>query len=188
MLRFWLPMGLLLLLSAGCALTALPPQAARYDLGLPAPQKTGENEVRRAAAAVEVQAPSWLRGQAMQYRLAYREENRRHAYAESRWAADPGEMIALALERALAGGPACRLRLSLDEFIQVFESPESSHTLLLIRAETRGESGNAVRRDFLIREEAPSPDAAGGVAAQRAALSRLTTEVTEWLAAAEVCL
>ena len=182
-------------LVAGCGVLAPVPQpVAHFDLELPG-QSYGERRERvPLVVAVEVNSPSWLRSRAMAYRLLYQVESRRQLYRESRWSAEPAEMVALALERALVGGSApggCRLRVELDELIQVFEGPELSHALLVARAGLRPAGTAAVSPpqwlDLVIREPAISPDAVGGVAAQRAALNRLIEEIRAWLAVAPAC-
>jgi cholesterol transport system auxiliary component len=42
----------------------------------------------------------------MQYRLAYAQATRRQAYVESRWAAQPAQLVELALKRAIRTGEA----------------------------------------------------------------------------------
>ncbi|THF66129.1 hypothetical protein E6C76_04535 [Pseudothauera nasutitermitis] len=170
---------------AGCAGFGAPPRdLARLDLGLQEP-------VSISAAArptgVEVRAPSWLTTSAQQYRLTYADALQRQAYTETRWAAPPAEMLTRALEQALqpAGETQghCRLRVELDEFIQVFESPASSHQLLAARAmllPQRGETPLA-GRDLQLRVPADSADARGGALAARAAVGRLTAELGNWL-------
>lgn len=203
-MRFWLVISVALFFLTGCGVVASPPpRAAVYDLRLP--EQGGDRAVRQqflenrgpaAALSLEVAAPSWLQGRAMQYRLDYRDVNRRQSYLESRWAAEPAEMVALALERffaspgaAAASSPGltasdpCRLRLSLDEFVQVFVAGQESYALLVIRAELRPPGGSLVREEFVVRQATPTPDAAGGVAAHRIALQRLADDLQKWLVA-----
>ena len=206
-MRFWLVISVALFFLAGCGVVASPPpRAAVYDLRLP--EESGDRAVRPqalenrspaafpAALSLEVAAPSWLQGRAMQYRLDYRDVNRRQSYLESRWAAEPAEMVALALERffaapgvAAASFPGltvaapCRLRLALDEFVQVFVSGQESYALLVVRAELRPPGGESlVREEFVVRQATPTPDAAGGVAGHRIALQRLAADLQSWLA------
>lgn len=166
------------LLTTGCLGNLRPAAPAEYDFGpLPAV----------AAAAVPIRvgvtAPSWLSGTAMHYRLLHDAPAQRHAYAESRWAAPPAELLRLQLQRRLAGGGAdipagCRFRVDLVEFEQVFTAPAASH----VRLAARARSGPAVQLGIDIEEAAPTPDARGGVAAAGRAVERLAARLAQWLA------
>ncbi|NMG45614.1 hypothetical protein GPA22_18010 [Aromatoleum toluvorans] len=165
-----------------------PETPASYDLGLAEAVAPGPAVV---PAKLEVRAPSWLATSAMQYRLDYRQPARRQAYAESRWAAAPAELLERRLLQAFSMPPSaaagCRLRLDLDEFAQVFDSAEGSRAVIVARAELLSPRGENVlaRRAFDLREPAPSPDARGGVVAFRKAGDRLTREIANWLASAD---
>ncbi|ADH86199.1 ABC-type transport auxiliary lipoprotein family protein [Desulfurivibrio alkaliphilus] len=216
-MRVWLSLLVVLLWISGCGLVAEPPPApAYYELRLPLPQDEPlANTVRvgQAGPRVEVLVPSWLRSRTMQYRLAYRDDGelRRREYRESRWVAEPGEMIARSLERYFANGrltaegdrpegaewpepqalaaglELCRLRLTLDEFVQIFQTASDSHTLLEVRAELISPAGTAAsRRKFAFRQQAPSPDAFGGVVAHRRGLQQLAEALQGWLEGEEV--
>lgn len=165
---------------------------ALYDLGL------GEPVARAPAilpASLEVRAPSWLANASMQYRIDYRQPAQRQAFAESRWVSPPAEMLERSLRRAftttLAGpaasgaqtGNGCRLRVELDEFTQIFDTPQSSHASVVARAELLSARGDAVvaRQLLSIRETATSPDAKGGVGAHQRASGQLARELAEWL-------
>lgn len=156
---------------------------AFYDLG------AGDARVLRPALApsrVEVNTRPWLALSAMQYRLLWQDPDRRRAYAESRWASQPAEMLALVLERSLrsgTGGLRCRLQMELDEFVQVFPSAGQSQVELLARIGLIPPRSDVpiAHREFRIVEAAPTADAAGGVAGFRRASERLATEVAEWI-------
>lgn len=169
----------------GCAGLQSPP-IAMYDLGLLDPVAV---PAALAPARVEVAVPGWLSGSAMQYRLAWKQPERRRSYVESRWAAAPADMLAQSLARALrpAGGETarsrCRLKVDLDEFVQVFEAGERSHVELVARARllpARGELPVAAR-DFGRHDAADTPDAEGGVRAARSAVRGLAEELAAWL-------
>ena len=173
------------LLLAGCGALGAPPVAqALFDLGAvdAVAMDAGQRPV-----SVEVRAPSWLTTSAMQYRLGYADPQRRLAYGESRWVAPPAEMLALALDRALLapgnGGSGCRLRVQLDELVQVFDTETRSRVLISARASLlpqRGETPVA-GRDVAVQVAAPSADAPGGVAATREAVRRLAGELAAWI-------
>jgi cholesterol transport system auxiliary component len=123
----------------------------------------------------------------MQYRITYRQPEQREAFLESRWAAQPAELLTLALDRALIGdvvsSSACRLQVDLDEFVQVFDAPTSSRSRVAVRAELLAARSDAplARRIFMIEHPAETLDAEGGVMAHRAGVHRLSTEMADWL-------
>ncbi len=138
-----------------------------------------------------MRSSSWLDAPAQLYRLAYSEPLRRHAYAESRWAAPPAELLERFLQRRIVygqpdfTGPGCRLRLNLDEIEQRFDTPQASHVVLEMRASLLPRAGEAIlaKRVFRIEKPAPTQDAAGGVAATRAAAQALADALAQWLGA-----
>jgi cholesterol transport system auxiliary component len=160
---------------------------AHYDLG-PAER----NEARAPSFLlrnVDVHAPSWLDASALQYRLAYADAARRHSYAESRWVAPPGELIEQTLRRAIVSSESdqmaagCRLRVDLDEFVHLFESPAASRGVIEVRVSLQAPRTDALlaRRSFSIAKQAASQDARGGVAALSAATRELIGSMYTWL-------
>lgn len=140
-------------------------------------------------AAVAVRAAPWLETADQAYRLAYAEPLRRRAYAESRWAALPAELIERFLNRRIVfgqsdfAGAGCRLELTLDELEQRFDSPTASAVVLEARAILHPPRGKVLvsKRAFAIRHPAPTPDARGGAEATRAAAAALADEIGVWL-------
>lgn len=169
----------------GCAGLQSPPLAL-YDLGLLEPVAV---PATLAPARLEVLAPSWLSGSAMQYRLAWKQPERRRSFVESRWAAPPADMLSQSLTRALrpahgeVAASRCRLKVELDEFVQVFETAQDSHVELVARARLLPSRGELplVERDFSRRDVADTPDAEGGVRAARNAVRGMAAELAEWL-------
>lgn len=143
---------------------------------------------------VDVAAPSWLGTAAMQYRLDHSEAARRRAYADSRWAAPPAELLEQALRRralAATSGPAlgCRLRVDLDEFVQAFANDQSSRIVLAVRATLLSRNEQAVAsRAFALERPAASADARGGVAAAAAAVQGLASDLAGWITAEKSAL
>jgi len=181
----------------GCAGSAgRQTQTADYDLGIASIASIASNSPREGVKSpvmvreIAVQAPSWLETAAMQYRLGYADGSRRQVFAESRWAAPPAELLEVALRRGVAAGeggsPAtgCRLRIDLDEFVQVFDDPQASHAVLEARAmlmATRSDRSLA-RRSFSLRKNTATPDARGGVAAFAALSGEFGSQLAAWLA------
>jgi cholesterol transport system auxiliary component len=184
-MRTLLIAGAAALVLAACANPAARrPDPARFDLG----PLRAEPSTAASVAAVKVEAPSWLAGSAMQYRLTYSDPARRREFADSRWAAPPAELIGQTLERRFVGsGGRCRLHVELDEFLQVFETPERSAAVLAGRATLLAGADGVDRHDFFIARPAPTADARGGVAAAAEAVTTLNEELAPWLARGERC-
>lgn len=160
---------------------------AYYDLG-----PIERNEARAPAFVlrnVDVHAPSWLDASSLQYRLAYAHASRRHSYAESRWVAPPGELIEQTLRRAIVSSESdqvtagCRLRVDLDEFVHLFDSPAESRGVIEVRVSLQAPRTDALiaRRSFSIARQAATQDARGGVEALSAATRELIGNMTAWL-------
>lgn len=136
-----------------------------------------------------LQSPTWLNTPAMQYRLDYIEPGRRLSFGESRWVASPAELIEAALKRnnivrkGRYEGQGCQLRLDLDEFIQSFDAPGSSHALVEVRAALVAARNPSVvaQRTFRLAPTAGA-DARSGVAAFGVAVRDLGSELNAWLA------
>ncbi|HWT53952.1 MAG TPA: hypothetical protein VN066_04030, partial [Rhodocyclaceae bacterium] len=130
---------LLSVLLAACSLAPPMQQNATiyYDLP-PAKAETGGS-----LRSLDVVPSSWLAGTAMYYRLAYADGNRREHYAGSRWSGQPAELVGIRLQNSLMSGSGgtgagCRLRVDLDDFVQVFDSAQSSRMVLEGRATLYG--------------------------------------------------
>jgi len=85
--------------------------------------------------------------------------------------------------------PMLNLRLTLEEFSQLFASPSQSSGLLRLRATLtlRHASHDTLlaQRSFIVQQPAPSADASGGVRALAAATDQAISEIEQWLAQAE---
>ena len=182
-----IPSLLIAALLAGC--TGLPkvaPAYAVHDFGGPDPVAARSPGV--PLRGLEVVAAPWLASTAIQYRLAYAQPTRRQAYVESRWAAQPAQLVELALKRAIrtgeaGAGGACRLRVELDEFVQVFDSETLSRGVVEARAVLLAPRTDQIvaSRSFSLAQPAPSADALGGVSALRGGVQGLGSELFGWL-------
>jgi cholesterol transport system auxiliary component len=85
--------------------------------------------------------------------------------------------------------PLHHLRLELEEFSQLFDTPEASSGVLRLRATLtqRGASGEALlaQRSFIARQSAPTADASGGVHALTVATDQVAQDIEAWLGQVE---
>lgn len=188
---FWLLMAMLL---TACALPERAPAPLRYDFGPPAMvPSAATSSAPRPVLALRVQASPALDSPAMLYRLGYADAQQLRAYSQSRWAMVPAELVQQRLREGLGrqfvlppGDVAPRLLLiELDEFSQLFSSPEQSAGLLRLRAtllqRTAGGEQLLAQRELQLQQPAASADAAGGVRALGAATDAAVTELVQWL-------
>ncbi len=186
MIRHLLAATAVVLLSACAGIVTPPASFTIYDLELPAAATRSVGK-GLTPVSIEVRAPSWLSSSAMQYRLDFRQPSSREVFAESRWAGHPSEMLQRQLVASLGttggGNGLCRLRIDLDEFIQSFETLETSASELIVRANLLAPRDEAVlaRERFVIVTPAVTADAAGGVLAHRRGTNQLTESLRVWL-------
>ncbi len=197
----------LAVLMTACALPDKPRPSVTYDFG---PGVAGAATVVAAApqpalAVAEVEASAALEGTAVLYRLAYADAQALYPYAQARWSMPPAQLVRqqaraqLGASRAVlaagevaagasgsAGAAAPRqVRLELEEFSQVFESPTASYGLVRLRASVTQATaqGDRLIAQRLIRVQRPAPttDAPGGVRALTLATEAAMLELDAWL-------
>lgn len=167
-----------ILLLAGCG-GAAAPEPRSYDLGLAAP-----SGVLPPARIAQVRAVAPFDSTDMQYRLAYRDAAEIAAFANSRWAATPAEMLRKQLLRAASDRPGrCIVDVEIQEFTQVFSAKEASEARIDLRASVRG----GAARGWSVTEPNAGPNAASGAAAFARAANRAVGELGGWLAAQPGC-
>jgi len=192
--------ALAMLLFAGCAATRTQAPVAIYDFGL----QRDETNVRVISSqprlpgrlSVGVTSPIWLDSPAIQYRLAYHDPARSYVYANNRWAAAPGTLLAQRIKSRIAAvsndgvlSPADRvpasyaLQLELEEFAQVFDTTDQSRGLVRMRASLIGRSTRSLlaQRSFSMQQAAPTANAAGAVHALTGASNKLIDDLIDWL-------
>jgi cholesterol transport system auxiliary component len=159
---------------------------AIYDFGY-----VGEAAKVPVAVAVEpVTATPSLRSNRIRYRLAYDDPEHVRAYADSRWAAMPAELLTQKLRSveeptALRGG--CMLKLQLELFDQIFESKTASNAVVVLTANLVKKDRSLIAvRQFRATEPAATADARGGVAALSKAGNRAITEALTWAGSSAV--
>jgi cholesterol transport system auxiliary component len=166
-------------LACGCAGPAGEMPVRQFDLGYTAPAAT-----LPPLRAVAVKAAMPYDGVEMHYRLAYRDGAELAAFAHSRWAAPPAEMVRRQFVRALPAnsGAPCALELELVEFSQVFTAPDASEA----RIELRAAAGGAAR-SFRIVEPGAGPGAAAGAGAFARGVERALAQVAQWIGSLAAC-
>ncbi|CAJ0727580.1 MULTISPECIES: ABC-type transport auxiliary lipoprotein family protein [Ralstonia] len=185
-----LPALMALSLLAACSSAPVAP-AALYDFGL-APAASAGARLPTALRVADVAGPGWMDGNAIYYRLAYAQGQRTDAYANSRWVESPVSLFDARLRNAAAGRGQVigyptpdvpSLRVELVDFSQVFDRPDASRGVVRLRATVSLARGVIDQRVVQADAPAPSPDAAGGVAALTQASDKAIGEVLDWVAA-----
>lgn len=182
---FVLLAALLLSACVGGAGNSVP--SVTYDFGLP---------VARLAVggtwpglSLEVRSPSWFDSTNVDYRLAYADPLTRRQYVGSRWAGAPAQLIAQRLRQQLGVVSAtansatdCLIRVELQEFSQVFDSPQSSRGVLTASVSLiDGKRRVVAERLAAIDKPALGADASGGVQALVAASTEFGRLLSDWL-------
>lgn len=155
-----------------------------YDFGLPAARLLPEGVGPKLM--LELKSPGWFDSLNIDYRLAYEDSLKQREYATSRWAANPSVLLGQSLRQQLgitnALAADCVLKVDLQEFSQVFETPQLSHGLLLASVSLVSARRQLIaERQLSIRRAAASADANGGVRALVAASGELGRQLSDWL-------
>ena len=195
---------------AGCALPDKPRRAALYDFGpgelsaAPATPAASAAALGPLAIADITTSGGALDNQAVLYRLGYTDAQQLRPYSQARWSMPPAQLLRQRLRDRLSqrrvvlnareGVVLNRsqhanlplLRLELEEFSQLFSSPEDSVGLVrlhatLLEITPAGEKLTA-QRTVVVQRPAPSADASGGVRALTAATDAAIDELAQWLA------
>ncbi len=193
----------------GCALPTAPARPAVYDFGAGSTQHTPASALRPPHLAPlivgEIEASPALDSSAMLYRLSYANPQQLRPYTQARWSMPPAQLLRQRLRARLgeqhallntgdsllsgtktAPPPPLNLRLELEEFSQLFDTPEHSTGLLRLRATLTQASPTGqqliAQRSFTLQRTAPTPDAPGGVQALTEASEAVALEVEAWVA------
>lgn len=198
-----LVLAFLALTGCGTALQQVRPSV--YDFGpgaLSTPTTVANAKPAPSTPLIigEINATAALDSTAVQYRMAYTDALQLKPYSKARWSMAPADLIRQRLREQLGqsrtllnpgeGGQSGlsapnTLRVDLEEFSQLFESPDTSIGLLrmrvtLIQTQANGAT-RAAQRSIIVQRPAPSADAAGGVRALTAATDAAMQEVDDWL-------
>lgn len=189
---YWL--ALAALLTGGCSISSNTSRPmASYDLG--SPIAASAKPLAANLVVSDVEAPQWLQGRGILYRLAYQNDQRVQAYANSQWVAAPTELLSLRLRQYFASGKASApedrtrpdfvLRIELETFEQLFATPTSSQGVVRAKATLVNalERRLVAQKTFAIEQASTAADAAGGVAALSSASTQLAQSIHDWVAA-----
>lgn len=159
---------------------------AIYDFGPPVVDDRAAPG-RRGDLSVEVRAPLWFDSLGIDYRLLYDEPKRLRDYTRSRWAGPPAQLVQQRLIQQLGLMPAgqgrtrCVLRVDIDEFIQIFDTPTTSRGVIQGRVQLLDRSRvRLAGYELRIEKPAASADARGGVAALTVAVDQLVADLLGW--------
>ena len=159
---------------------------AIYDFGPPVVEDRAAPG-RQGDLSVEVRAPLWLDSLGIDYRLLYDEPKRLRDYTRSRWAGPPAQLVQQRLIQQLGLMPAgqgrtrCVLRVDIDEFIQIFDTPTTSRGVIQGRVQLLDRSRTSLAGyELRIEKPAASADARGGVAALTVAVDQLVADLLGW--------
>ncbi|MGZ5181445.1 MAG: ABC-type transport auxiliary lipoprotein family protein [Ramlibacter sp.] len=191
----------------GCASFVDKPQRpVLFDLG-PLPPITAAPaapaEPRIPVVLPDIEASGALDGTPVLYRLGYSDDHQLRAYAQSRWSAPVPQLVRQRLRQQLgrerpvlsldesaaldrAGlGALYLLRLELEEFSQVFDTPERSRGVLRLRATLLATTSSGEQlvgqRSIAVEGVASTPDASGGVRALTQAIDAAAADIDGWL-------
>jgi len=165
------------------------PPVAVYDFGLPASSLVEPG--KWSALALDLTSPAWVESPDVSYRLLHEAPLMRRQYAQSRWAGAPGTLLARHLRQQLGLVSSsenvavnCRLSIDLQEFSQLFVTPEQARAVLqatvrLIDARHR----SLAEQRFQVESPAPSADATGGVQALLVVSRDFGRQLSDWLTA-----
>ena len=175
-----------------------PVRPAVFDFGpgLATPAPAAAAQTLPPLLLADIDAPAAVDGTAVLFRLAYADVQQLRPYAQARWSMPPAALLRQRVREGLGAGravlsggdapAALALRLELEEFTHVFESPQRSAGLLRLRAtllDTRTGTGQLVaQREVVVQREASTPDAPGGVRALTACADAAVEEIARWLA------
>lgn len=201
--RTFLAVAAFALLAACSALPDKPVREALYDFGPLGTEAPSETPTGAPLVLPDLEVGASLESPSLNYRLGYADAFQLRPYAYARWSAPPGQLVRQRLRDHLgrtrpvldaAGGASLArrggalppvLRVELEEFSHLFDSPTQSRGVVRVRC-TLLESTPAgerlvAQRSFTVERPAPTADAAGGVRALTAATDAVAQDIGTWL-------
>lgn len=183
-MRYLFYLSLISLLTACLSANKAGPESAVYDFGL-----DGEDaRVNTKTDIGRVSAENAIDHRHIRYRLDYQNPTQVFTYAQSRWSSSPADLLAAKLRSiANVSNPSgCNIKIHIEAFDQVFETPNSSTGIVKLHATLYAKKSRQPLLNHLVQESAPAPsaDGKGGVAALDAASTKAILQILEWANAA----
>jgi cholesterol transport system auxiliary component len=189
--RFILAAALAMGLSACASQKGQP--TTQFDFGPATSAQTQAQGALGAVVVTDVTGSSALDNERMFYRLSYADPLQARTYANSRWTANPLQLLTQRFKTRLAQAGARvlsetdaasgipLLRIDVDEFIQDFGGVSQSTGIVAVRASVFQGHTLVDQRSFRQAAAAPSADAAGGARALSASTDAVAADIVAWL-------
>jgi cholesterol transport system auxiliary component len=184
------------LVLGGCASNKGQP-TTQFDFGPPTPGAMQADPAPAggpaAVVVMDVTGSSALDNERMFYRLSYADALQARAYANSRWTANPLQMMTQRLKTriaqsgtkvlsetdAAAGVPL--LRIDVDDFVHNFSGVAQSEGVVAVRVSLFQGHVLVDQKSIVRTSPAPSADAAGGARALAASTDAVAADIVAWL-------
>ena len=184
--------AVLALTLSACASQKSQP-TTQFDFGPATSPQTQAQGALGAVVVTDVTGSSALDNERMFYRLSYADPLQARTYANSRWTANPLQLLTQRFKTRLAQSGARvlsetdaasgipLLRIDVDEFIQDFGGVSQSTGVVAVRASVFQGHTLVDQRSFRQAVAAPGADAAGGARALAASTDAVAADIVAWL-------
>lgn len=189
------------LLFAGCASQKGQP-TTQFDFGpaLPAAaaQAAAPSSTLGAIVITDVTGSTALDSERMYYRLSYADPMQARMYANSRWTANPLQMMTQRIKTRIGQSGAKvlsetdaslgipLLRIDVDEFVHDFSSASQSRGQVSVRASLFRGHTLVDQKTFVHDTPATTLDAGGGARALAASTDAIAADIVAWLGTLDV--
>jgi cholesterol transport system auxiliary component len=180
-------------LLAGCASQKGDPPDTQFDFGPATPAQSTASPALGAIVVTDVTGSSALDNERIFYRLSYADALQARSYANSRWTANPLQMMTQRLKTRISQSGAKVLsetdasngipilRIDVDEFIHNFRGVAQSEGQVALRASVFQGHVLVDQRSFARTTPAGTADAAGGARALAASTDAIAADIVTWL-------
>ncbi|TQK05667.1 cholesterol transport system auxiliary component [Herbaspirillum sp. SJZ107] len=177
---------------SGCASNKGQP-TTQFDFGPATPNTQTAQSTLGALVVTDVTGSSALDSERMFYRLSYADALQARTYANSRWTANPLQMMTQRLKTRMgqAGAKVLSesdaslgvpiLRVDVDDFVHDFSSATQSQGVVAVRASLFQGHTLVDQKSFIRTTPATTLDAAGGARALAASTDAIAADITGWL-------